>query len=73
MVSIGGFERSDDGKIGFERGFEQVTFASHNTRLECAFVDFESSNTWCVGRSIDPVKLEEQIDHIREKTSQLSL
>ena len=67
MISKGGFERSDDGNIGFERGFEQVTFASHHTRLECAFVDFESSNRWYVGRNIDPAKLKEQIDHIREK------
>jgi AbiV family abortive infection protein len=73
MISRGGFERSDDGKMGFERGFKQVTFASHNTRLECAFVDFESSNEWYVGRNIDPVKLKEQIDHIREKALSITI
>ncbi|MEJ2271447.1 MAG: AbiV family abortive infection protein [Candidatus Bathyarchaeota archaeon] len=71
MISNGGFERSDDGSIGFERGFEQVTFASHNTRLECAFVDFENSKRWYVGRNIDSTKLKEQIKHIQEKIQEL--
>ena len=68
MSSMGGFERSDDGTIGFE----QVTFSSHNTRLECAFVDFANSNRWYVGRNIDPLQLQKQIDHIREKTSSIT-
>lgn len=74
MISKGGFERREDGKLGFDRGFEQVTYASHKTRLECAFVDFyESSNQWYVGRNIDPTKLHEQIEHVREKTANIAL
>lgn len=45
----------------------------NNTCLECAFVDFESSNRWYVGRNIDAVKLKEQIDHIRRKALKITL
>ena len=73
MISQGGFERNEKGTIGFERGFEQVTFSSHTTRLECAFVDFESSKNWFIGRNIDKEKLKNQVEHIREKTKEISL
>lgn len=69
MISKGGFARSDDRTMGFE----QVTFASHNTRLECAFVDFKSSNRGYVGRNSDVVKLKEQIDHIMRKALKITI
>jgi hypothetical protein len=73
MISGGGFERSDNGKVGFSRGFEQVIYISHYIRCECAFVDFDDGQ-WYVGHTnIEKVRLQSLIAHIKERTSNISL
>lgn len=53
--------------------FETVTNANHNTRLECAFVDFEESNgPWHVGRIINDALLC-KLDRACERKSYASL
>jgi hypothetical protein len=52
--------------------FETVTNANHNTRLECAFVDFEESNgPWHVGRIINEALLCKLIEHVKEGATQV--
>jgi AbiV family abortive infection protein len=48
---------------GFARGFDISTEVEHNTRLDCAFVDFDG-NYWFRGRTIDKNKLEALIQNI---------
>ena len=75
MISEGGFERSDDGKQGFSRGFEQVINISHYIRIECAFVDWDvDENDWFLGhKEISEGRLRNLLEHIREKTTNLVL
>lgn len=73
MISEGGFERSDNGKIGFSRGYAQAIYISHYIRCECAFVDFDDGQ-WHVGHSkITKERLQNLIDHVNEKTKGISL
>lgn len=71
MISKGGFERSDNGKQGFSRSFTQAINITHDIRKECAFVDYcEDEGLWYLGHpEIDEVKLQNLIDHVKEKTS----
>jgi AbiV family abortive infection protein len=75
MVSNGGFERSDNGKQGFTRGFSQVINISHYIRCECAFVDYdENDDRWYVGHEeIVKERLQNLIEHVREKTTSVAL
>lgn len=75
MISDGGFERSDDGKQGFSRAFEQVINISHYIRLECAFVDYDDTeNDWFLGHvEIAKERLRGLLEHVREKTTNLAL
>ena len=60
-----GFE--DTGEGGFDpRGFETITTAGHQTRLQCAFVDFKL-NKWVLGRKIEETRLTALIKHIEER------
>lgn len=60
----GGFSEENFAFIGFETN----TKARHETRLNCAFVDFdESSCNWHVGRDIDESLLINMINHIESK------
>ena len=75
MISDGGFERSDNGKQGFSRAFQQVINISHFIRMECAFVDFdENEKEWFVGHSqISKNRLQNLIEHMREKVGKVVL
>lgn len=58
-----------------DESFSPVSFltdtkASHDTRLDCAFVDFDE-DTWHLGRDIDKKMLEELIQHIEDHLSKL--
>ncbi len=56
----------------WEEGFRKrresthITFASHRTRCECAFVDFVGGQ-WTCGCSIKRERLQDLISHIEEK------
>jgi hypothetical protein len=75
MISKGGFQRSPDRKCGFSRGFSQVIDISHYIRLECAFVDYSvEEKLWFVGHlKIVKDRLQELLNHIRIKTTNLAL
>jgi len=60
-VCEGGFERGF-----FEKAFEQETYVEHQTRCDCAFVDFYGS-VWHVGASIKKELLVNLINRIEEK------
>lgn len=70
MISNGGFERQ-----GFSRFFEQAIDLSHEIRLECAFVDFDKTEKdWFLGHgNIAKKRLISLLEHIREKTSRITL
>lgn len=58
-----------------DEDFSHVSFvtdtkASHDTRLDCAFVDFDEG-IWHIGRDIKQKLLEELINHIEENLSKL--
>jgi AbiV family abortive infection protein len=46
--------------------FETNTKASHDTRLQCAFVDYDG-HRWFIGRNIKEKLLNELINHIESK------
>lgn len=75
MISEGGFERSDNGKQGYSRGYSQVINISHFIRLECAFVDFdENAKEWFLGHSqLANDRMQNLIEHIRQKTVSIAL
>jgi hypothetical protein len=50
-------------------GFEKETKTGHPTRKDVAFVDCdEDLGIWHVGREINPVFLQNLIEHLRQKT-----
>lgn len=54
------------------RDFFTDTKASHETRLQCAFVDFdESGSKWHIGRDIKETLLVNLIKHMEEKLRQI--
>ncbi len=75
MISEGGFERSDNGKQGFSRGFSQAINISHFIRMECAFVDFDKNEReWFVGHpQLSKKRIQNLIEHIRQKTRNINL
>lgn len=75
MISDGGFERSDNGKKGYSRGYSQVINISHFIRLECAFVDFdENVKEWFVGHpQLSKNRLQNLIEHIKKKVGKVVL
>lgn len=75
MISEGGFDRSEDGKQGFSRAFEQVILITHFIRMECAFVDFdENEKDWFLGHGqLVKDRMQALLEHIREKTSNVTL
>jgi AbiV family abortive infection protein len=52
------------------RVFKTNTSASHDTRLQCAFVDFKNGR-WVLGREIKKTLLEDLLTHIENKLSSL--
>lgn len=60
------FEGDFDETDFSHRDFLTDTKASHETRLECAFVGFDG-NEWFLGREIDKTLLLEIIQHIKDK------
>lgn len=75
MISEGGFQRSDDGKQGFSRAFEQAIFINHFIRMECAFVDFdENEKDWFLGHSqLVRERIQLLLEHLTEKTNNVKL
>jgi hypothetical protein len=75
MISEGGFERSDDGREGFSRFFEQVIYITHFIRLECAFVDFDvTEREWFLGHpQIVGERIQKLVEHLSEKTEKIQL
>lgn len=66
------FEGDFDGEAFEWKDFLTDTKASHKTRLECAFVDFdESRKIWHLGRDMDESRLIALIKHIEARLPQI--
>jgi hypothetical protein len=70
IIKSGGFEEGFESEHGI--GFEKETKTGHPTRKDVAFVDFdEDLGVWHIDREINPVFLQNLIEHLRHKTLEI--
>jgi hypothetical protein len=69
-IKVGGFEKDFESFHGYGFGSEIVT--SHITCIECAFVDFdESQSLWHVGLPVKTRDLQNLIEYLKEETKKI--